>query len=310
MPKGQLGQCCPMLLGGTSQLGQCCPLLGETSYNPRLEPRFNPSAAQYYQNVGELMYNPASTQLTEPFALGNAASKYPGYIVPGYGTGAYWPLGRGRPFGWFDRLKFKIKQGIDKFKFKIKKKGFGLGETVANPADTGRVKLKPAALGYAESGSVWMMGQKPMEDNMLGYMIGPNDYIEYGSLGHAAGGQNYGALGYPTSGQDYGAMGYAASSQDYGALGGALNTIYGLAGLAGAGLGAYHGYKRNNDSIGWAVGWGLFGSVLPILAIPIAVAQGIGKPKMRRNRGFGGFSLGSIMRNPKRKRKKRKKARR
>jgi len=50
--------------------------------------------------------------------------------------------------------------------------------------------------------------------------------------------------------------------------------------LAGAAVGAYHGYKRNN-SVGWGIAWGFLGSVFPIIVIPIAVAQGIGKPKGR-----------------------------
>lgn len=50
--------------------------------------------------------------------------------------------------------------------------------------------------------------------------------------------------------------------------------------IVGMGLGAYHGYKRNH-SVGWAIGWGLFGGFLPIIAIPVALAQGIGKPKGR-----------------------------
>ena len=48
--------------------------------------------------------------------------------------------------------------------------------------------------------------------------------------------------------------------------------------LAGAGLGAYHGYKRN-DSVGWAIGWAFLGALFPIVVIPVAFAQGIGKPK-------------------------------
>lgn len=40
----------------------------------------------------------------------------------------------------------------------------------------------------------------------------------------------------------------------------------------------YHGYKRN-DSLGWAIGWGFAGAVVPILTVPVAVAQGFGKPK-------------------------------
>lgn len=50
--------------------------------------------------------------------------------------------------------------------------------------------------------------------------------------------------------------------------------------IVGMGVGAYHGYKRNH-SVGWAIGWGLFGGFLPIIAIPVALAQGIGKPKGR-----------------------------
>jgi len=51
-----------------------------------------------------------------------------------------------------------------------------------------------------------------------------------------------------------------------------------IAAVSGAALGAYHGYKRNKGSVGWAIGWAFFGSLLPILAIPIALAQGVGKP--------------------------------
>ena len=48
--------------------------------------------------------------------------------------------------------------------------------------------------------------------------------------------------------------------------------------IAGAGLGAYHGYKRN-DSVGWGVGWGVLGAMFPIFVVPIAMAQGFGKRK-------------------------------
>ncbi len=40
----------------------------------------------------------------------------------------------------------------------------------------------------------------------------------------------------------------------------------------------YHGYKRNK-SAGWAVGWAIFGGALPLLALPIAFAQGFGERK-------------------------------
>lgn len=41
---------------------------------------------------------------------------------------------------------------------------------------------------------------------------------------------------------------------------------------------AYHGYKRN-DSAKWAVLWAFFGTAMPFLALPIALAQGFGKPE-------------------------------
>lgn len=44
---------------------------------------------------------------------------------------------------------------------------------------------------------------------------------------------------------------------------------------------AYHGYKRNNGSVGWAIGWWLLGGLLPVVAPVIAVAQGFAKPKGR-----------------------------
>lgn len=39
---------------------------------------------------------------------------------------------------------------------------------------------------------------------------------------------------------------------------------------------AYHGYRRN-ESVGWAVVWGLVGGVFWPIAVPIAVAQGYGE---------------------------------
>lgn len=48
------------------------------------------------------------------------------------------------------------------------------------------------------------------------------------------------------------------------------------AAIVGGALGAYHGYKRD-DSVGWAILWSIFGSGLPFLAVPIALAQGFGK---------------------------------
>jgi hypothetical protein len=39
----------------------------------------------------------------------------------------------------------------------------------------------------------------------------------------------------------------------------------------------YHGYKRNDDSVWGALGWGVLSVVWPI-TLPIALAQGFGKP--------------------------------
>jgi len=56
-------------------------------------------------------------------------------------------------------------------------------------------------------------------------------------------------------------------------------TLIEVGSLAGTGLGAYHSYKRNHGSIGWAIGWSIFGALMPILAIPIMLAEGFGKPE-------------------------------
>lgn len=47
---------------------------------------------------------------------------------------------------------------------------------------------------------------------------------------------------------------------------------------AGGAAATYHGYKRNK-SIGWALLWGAFGGLFPIVTNVIALAQGFGKPK-------------------------------
>lgn len=57
---------------------------------------------------------------------------------------------------------------------------------------------------------------------------------------------------------------------------------YGLASIAGAATGAYHGYRRNHESLGWALGWAFLGSLVPIVTIPVSIAQGFGEPKRGR----------------------------
>ncbi len=51
-----------------------------------------------------------------------------------------------------------------------------------------------------------------------------------------------------------------------------------LAGIASAGASAYHGYKRNN-SVGWAIVWGLLGGIAPVITPAVAFAQGFGERK-------------------------------
>ncbi len=69
-----------------------------------------------------------------------------------------------------------------------------------------------------------------------------------------------------------------------------LPTWYRVLGLAGAAIGAYHGYKRNN-SVGWAIGWSLLGGIAPVIVIPVAFAQGIDKekPKSKPMAGLRSF---------------------
>lgn len=57
-----------------------------------------------------------------------------------------------------------------------------------------------------------------------------------------------------------------------------LAKVWRWAGLIAGPALAYHGFKRTG-SVGWAVAWSAFGSVLPFLAVPVAVAQGFGEPK-------------------------------
>ena len=47
---------------------------------------------------------------------------------------------------------------------------------------------------------------------------------------------------------------------------------------AGMVAGIYHGYKRN-DSVGWAIVWGVSAGLFPFFALPIAAAQGYGEPR-------------------------------
>lgn len=42
---------------------------------------------------------------------------------------------------------------------------------------------------------------------------------------------------------------------------------------------AYHGYKRNDGSLAWAVGWAAITALFPTIATGVALAQGYGKER-------------------------------
>jgi hypothetical protein len=52
---------------------------------------------------------------------------------------------------------------------------------------------------------------------------------------------------------------------------------------ASTALCTYHGYKRN-DSVGWALAWGILGGMFPIIAPVVAVAQGFAEPEARQQK--------------------------
>jgi hypothetical protein len=58
-----------------------------------------------------------------------------------------------------------------------------------------------------------------------------------------------------------------------------LRIVMEVAGTVGAFAGAYHGYKRNGGSVGWAIGWFFFGGFLPIIALPVMLVEGFGERK-------------------------------
>lgn len=56
-------------------------------------------------------------------------------------------------------------------------------------------------------------------------------------------------------------------------------TVWSVVGTISAALAAYHGYKRNGGSIGWAAWWALMGGMFGPIPVAIAFAQGFGKRK-------------------------------
>lgn len=62
-----------------------------------------------------------------------------------------------------------------------------------------------------------------------------------------------------------------------------LGLAFGLAADVSAGVLAWHGYKRTK-SVPWAILWGMSAFAFPVM-IPIAIIQGLGKPKKKKKRG-------------------------
>lgn len=53
--------------------------------------------------------------------------------------------------------------------------------------------------------------------------------------------------------------------------------------LASTAVSAYHGFKRNHESVPWGFGWGILGAMFPIITPVVAFAQGYAKPAGRSN---------------------------
>lgn len=79
--------------------------------------------------------------------------------------------------------------------------------------------------------------------------------------------------------QAYGLVPAMRSNSGMGQLGHSSTywTVWGLLSTASMAASAYHGYKRN-ESVGWALVWGLCGALFPVITPVIAVAQGYGEP--------------------------------
>lgn len=85
---------------------------------------------------------------------------------------------------------------------------------------------------------------------------------------------------YQTTPQPFGPWMNAGGLSGLGALDYKVPVWWDLLSIASGAASAYHGYKRN-DSVGWAIVWGLLGGVFPVITPAIAWAQGFGKKKTK-----------------------------
>lgn len=70
----------------------------------------------------------------------------------------------------------------------------------------------------------------------------------------------------------------SAQRPNYGLGGVTPEDFWSAARLVSATACTYHGYRRN-QSVGWALVWGLLGAAFPIITPTIAVAQGFGEKR-------------------------------
>lgn len=59
-----------------------------------------------------------------------------------------------------------------------------------------------------------------------------------------------------------------------------ISSVWSVLATASAAICVVHGYRRTG-SVGWALGWGLFGTLMPVIAPVLAIAEGFGEPEKR-----------------------------
>ncbi len=59
------------------------------------------------------------------------------------------------------------------------------------------------------------------------------------------------------------------------------SVVYSMVATASMLASGYHGYKRHNGSVGWAIGWGILGAIFPILTPGVALIEGYAQPEKK-----------------------------
>jgi hypothetical protein len=60
-----------------------------------------------------------------------------------------------------------------------------------------------------------------------------------------------------------------------------MKDVWAAVAAVAMGASAYHGYKRNEpggNPVAWALWWGFWGALIPIITVPVALAQGFAEP--------------------------------